>query len=571
MTDGRSPNATEMAVLQAAARLMSSGDPAGAVQSLDRLLATNPYVTDAHHLKGRALCALGRIDDAEAALREALRLTPNHSPASVALGEVLTGTDRAQEAYALLQPFTALPGADIFVLTAAAQALKALRRYDDAIALYERARRSAPASGVAEHNLAGALGDVQRYAEAEEATRRAFGKGLDAPETWLVRGRALQGLGRNEEAIDAFGQAIKRRSAYADAHGDLAQLIWMTTEDPVAAGQALGAAIARYPAEPQLWQRRARLAEYAQSPQAAYQVLQEAPEPVRRSPQIEAAAALYACRVDPAAAMAHASRAFAAAPEDLAVTAALCQAQLASGEGAAAERTAMLIRQRWSLNQEGVALLATAWRMTGDEAYRQLYDYEHLVKAHLLDTPEGWGSLEAYLADLAGALDRSHLYRGHPVGQSLRSGAQLPLSPDSSEPAIAAFFEAVRGPIQRHIAALGSGDDPLRARITGASQYNGIWSVRLRPGGYHVDHIHPMGWLSSACYIALPEAVGRGREGWIKFGQPGVATATPLDAEHYVRPEPGTLVLFPSYMWHGTVPFTGEDPRLTIAFDLLPR
>ena len=30
------------------------------------------------------------------------------------------------------------------------------------------------------------------------------------------------------------------------------------------------------------------------------------------------------------------------------------------------------------------------------------------------------------------------------------------------------------------------------------------------------------------------------------------------------------LALFPSYMWHGTVPFTGAKPRLTFAFDLVP-
>jgi hypothetical protein len=146
----------------------------------------------------------------------------------------------------------------------------------------------------------------------------------------------------------------------------------------------------------------------------------------------------------------------------------------------------------------------------------------------------------------------------------------LPLGPQSPEPAIRAFFEAVHGPIQRHIAALGPGEDPVRRRITGGYQFNGVWSVRLRPGGRHVDHIHPMGWLSSACYIALPEAVGIGHEGWIKFGEPSVTTPTPLPAEHFVRPEPGMLVLFPSYMWHGTVPFSGDSPRLTIAFDLLP-
>jgi hypothetical protein len=34
-----------------------------------------------------------------------------------------------------------------------------------------------------------------------------------------------------------------------------------------------------------------------------------------------------------------------------------------------------------------------------------------------------------------------------------------------------------------------------------------------------------------------------------------------------VAPLPGKLVLFPSYFWHGTLPFTSAAPRLTVAFD----
>ena len=37
----------------------------------------------------------------------------------------------------------------------------------------------------------------------------------------------------------------------------------------------------------------------------------------------------------------------------------------------------------------------------------------------------------------------------------------------------------------------------------------------------------------------------------------------------YVEPRPGRLVLFPSWMWHGTVPF-GAGERLTVAFDVAP-
>ena len=47
----------------------------------------------------------------------------------------------------------------------------------------------------------------------------------------------------------------------------------------------------------------------------------------------------------------------------------------------------------------------------------------------------------------------------------------------------------------------------------------------------------------------------------------GIAGCGP---EHFVEPAAGMLVLFPSYMWHGTVPFATGAPRLTAAFDVVP-
>ena len=118
---------------------------------------------------------------------------------------------------------------------------------------------------------------------------------------------------------------------------------------------------------------------------------------------------------------------------------------------------------------------------------------------------------------------------------------------------------------------LGVGDDALRRRNGGGYRLAGCWSVQLAPGGYHAPHVHPEGWLSSACYIDLPPAVDAGgHEGWIGFGAPPFACIVPTPSEHFEKPEPGKLVLFPSYMWHGTVPFGGAKPRLTIAFDLVP-
>ena len=185
------------------------------------------------------------------------------------------------------------------------------------------------------------------------------------------------------------------------------------------------------------------------------------------------------------------------------------------------------LRQIAPLEQQVVARLATAWRLMGDPRYRTLYDYDNLVRPYVIDTPPGWADLTAYLADLAAALKALHAFETHPFDQSLRGGSQT--SQDLGrvkERAVRAFFQAIDGPIRRYMEEVGPGDDILRQRNTHQYYLNGTWSVMLRPNGFHIDHTHPSGWLSSACYIELPEAVEKeGREGWIKFGEPGIPTS----------------------------------------------
>jgi uncharacterized protein (TIGR02466 family) len=119
---------------------------------------------------------------------------------------------------------------------------------------------------------------------------------------------------------------------------------------------------------------------------------------------------------------------------------------------------------------------------------------------------------------------------------------------------------------------VGYGSDPLRRRNKGAWRFNGSWSVRLRASGHHTNHVHPRGWISSACYVQLPDSMSdpKTQDGILTFGEPSIATIPALSAEYSVRPGVGMLVLFPSYFWHGTVPFSGNQPRLTVAFDVVP-
>jgi hypothetical protein len=67
-------------------------------------------------------------------------------------------------------------------------------------------------------------------------------------------------------------------------------------------------------------------------------------------------------------------------------------------------------------------------------------------------------------------------------------------------------------------------------------------------------------------YVALP-AMDRGHEGWLKLGEPQAEMGLDLPPFRQIEPKPGRLVLFPSTMWHGTVPFEAGE-RLTVAFDV---
>ena len=81
-----------------------------------------------------------------------------------------------------------------------------------------------------------------------------------------------------------------------------------------------------------------------------------------------------------------------------------------------------------------------------------------------------------------------------------------------------------------------------------------------------------MGWISSCYYVAVPDVVKdpAAQQGWIKFGEPSFEVALKTPIRRSIEPAAGRLVLFPSYMWHGTVPFHDAAARTTIAFDVVP-
>lgn len=567
MNAGLSPQLT--ATFRAAAGLMNQRRFAEARALLEPAVLAAPAVVDARYLLGATLRALGQFAAAERELRAALVLAPGREDVILDLARVLAAAGEFEQVLAITAVAAATPRPREALLAERAKAFQALGRIDDGLEIRDRIVAANPGKAPSLHNLAAALGDAGLAERAEAAARGAFAAGGDAPETWLVLARALQGLNRFDEAQAAFAEAVRRRPGYVDALRDLAQLIWMRTGDLDAATAVLDPGLAGGEGA-RLRALKARLFDYAGDPRGGYGLLTAGG--VAGDPALEITAAHLALSFDPQLALGHAQRAAALAPNDDGVQRKLIDVYLAAGRPEAAlEKLEARLAAR-PLDQGLIAAQWMAWRALGDRRAEALYDYETMISASIIDIPPGWSKLEDYLADLAQALRELHQLRTHPLDQSLRHGTQTSANLLRSEnPAIGAFRTAIDGPIRRHIALVGQGSDRLRARNTGDYAVSGMWSVRLKSDGFHVDHVHPMGWLSSACYITLPEVVDDGgRQGWIKFGEPGVPMSPPMVPAHFVKPEPGMLVLFPSYMWHGTVPFFGNGERLTVAFDVVP-
>ena len=488
--------------------------------------------------------------------------------------KALLDAGRLDEALAITAPLAARDPVPHRALALHSSTLKGLGRLQEALNFDALATLKFSGSGVAWHNLAATLGDMGRGPEAVQAAERALQMGQDGALTWGVLARARMAAGDLHGAEQAYQQTLQRAPGRVETASEYADLIWMRRGDVAAAQRVLdGAAHAGGEAAPLLL-AKAKLYETAGQGEQAATLLARAAEMLPDNPAILIAAsqaALDGGKLHEAERLAlEAERLFPGGPPAMNQ---LAIVYLATGRPDLALAKARKGLEVLPYDQSLWGWAATAARALDDPLYGQLFDYDTMVGAYDIAAPQGWDSLAAYLKDLAVALNRIHLFNEHPAAQSLRHGSQTTFRlTGSNDPAIKAFFQAVDAPIRQHIAAMGEGTDPLRARRTDDYRIEGAWSVRLRPGGFHRDHFHSEGWLSSAFYVETPESAldSPEKQGWIRFGQPPFATDPPLAAAHFVRPKPGRLVLFPSYMWHGTVPFTTDEKRLTIAFDVVP-
>jgi hypothetical protein len=178
----------------------------------------------------------------------------------------------------------------------------------------------------------------------------------------------------------------------------------------------------------------------------------------------------------------------------------------------------------------------------------------------------------ADFVELAELLRSLHTMQRPYVEQSVRGGTQTDRSViQRHEPIVQRtkqrWLEAIRGYVE-HLPAWEQGH-PLLGHPREHLLIEGSWSVRLLRQGYNVPHNHPVGWLSTAFYIALPASrqMGAAPAGHIAFGTPPEELGLALQPYATISPEVGLSAVFPSTMWHRTMPFD-DGERLVLALDV---
>jgi len=550
------------------------GDSPAAEELLRRALTLDPNWTPTLATLGELLLSGGRASEAESLLQRAVAGSPPYPRAALVLARYYNDTGRPAQALAVAAPLCISGKADAELAAQHITALVALGRQEEAVAGYRGIVAAAPNNLAAAHALAISLNATGQHEEAERVAHDTLMRGHKTAALYNTYARSLIAQGALDRAEAALRDCLQLEPRLIEAHNSLAQLVWMSTGDVAQSTAALDRALQAFAHDEALWAAKAAILQGAGDARAAYGCLAQWASRAQAPPTLLVRAGLAALEFDPATALTLAERALRLVPANAAARTLLVAAQIGIGDARGALSHCDTLLANAPDDQYLIALQTTGWRLLGDERYAQLCDYPNLVAPQQLEVPPPWLDMASFLADLTVSLNRLHNPHGHALlFQSLRHGTETTQDLSrSADPVIRALFSTFAAPIRRYIEHMGQGGDPLRRRNSGHWRFNGSWSVRLHTSGFHTSHVHPRGWISSACYIELPDSMSDARsdEGILTFGKPSLATTPPLSAEYSVRPSVGMLVLFPSYFWHGTVPFTSNQARLTVAFDAVP-
>ena len=213
------------------------------LQALQRAAQLLPNDAGAHNNLANALSRLGRLDEAVAHYRHALRFSPDFAEAHNNLGHALLDLGRFGDAAASCRRAAELkPGlAEAHDNLGSAQL--ALGRIDDALASHRRALEIEPDFAEAHSNLGNLWLELGRIEEALASQRRALEIDPNMAGAHNNLGNALRTLGKLEDAAASYHRALEINPRFVEACCNLGvtlRLQGRTAEAQASCRRALG-------------------------------------------------------------------------------------------------------------------------------------------------------------------------------------------------------------------------------------------------------------------------------------------------------------------------------------------
>jgi tetratricopeptide (TPR) repeat protein len=484
-----------------------------------------------------------------------------HLAASLDLVRQALGQGLAARALPLLSALSKARPADAEIALLHGVALRREQRLLEAAAVFSAAIAAGGEDSALVQGLAQTRYELGQPAAAlfAEAQRR------NPANLEILRNRALamasEGDRAGAEAL--LKQAVAAHPGWLDGHKSLSVLRW-TGGDQARHAASYAAACAAQPGNADLWLAWFRALAQTRDWTAALEVLHRAEQSLGTIPAILVSRFFVASEAGEAV---ETERLLAATAALQGETINLIRVRhaLRRGEAGAAEAVCLpqLITPSAPLFWPYITL---AWRMRKDPRAYWVDRPDQFIKACPVDLDA------SELADLAELLRELHTMEQPYIEQSVRGGTQTDRSvilrhEPIMQRAKARWMEAIR----RYVDELPPWEQghPLLGLPRQHLLVEGSWSVRLLRQGYNVPHNHPVGWLSTAFYIALPSphAMGPAPAGHIAFGTPPEELGLDLPAYSTIAPREGVTAVFPSTVWHRTMPFE-DGERLIMALDV---
>lgn len=554
--------------------LLSLGRHEEAENKLRLAVAASPDTPAMHNSLGVVLRVLGRTEEAESCYRQAVKLWAAYPEAHYNLGILLESTGRIDEALNAYLAAIECRADDARALTRAAAILAQRGSLEQALEDVQKACKADPSYFDAHYYHGCVLSSLKRHGEALAAFDRAESLRAESVELAIARANALQRAGRFDEALAANWRALELEPERVTTHEALNKLAWIS----------------------------GRQDEYLRSFDFVRQRRGD------QAPLLCLEAAFHLRQKDFSAAERLSRKACALAPDSSEAVGML--ARSLAGQGKFPESFALFAqainlapaealywqefgltllragmpRDALNLFERAVAAeisdpiilsgMTLAFRALGDERYEKLIDFPKYVRVYDLHGEEDADGVRQFNQTLADELDALHQARIEPIDQTLRGGTQTTEHLlEERTPAIQLLKKRFDGALSHYIGNLpDEAWHPMAGHKSDRFGYTGSWSCRLASGGYHQNHVHHRGWISSVYYVRLPQPPvdPNSRDGWLKFGESNLALGSWDRPNQLVKPVVGRLVLFPSFFWHGTIPFADEGDRLTVAFDVAP-